>query len=118
MSKHVSLKSGAPRSISTIYCVEGKEVTWSGPDIINLLELTLDQLMELRWGAFLDESVAHSNLQYLLRLDRILMAMDTKNQRIFGTNPLACAEYLGRRPYACCSQTSSGGLARGKSNAS
>lgn len=117
MSKHVSLQSSAPRSVSSFYCVDGDEVTWSGPHARNFFDLTMSKLIELAHGSFLDESVAIANLQYLLRLDHILKLIDTKQTHLLESD-LSNARYLGRRPRTCCSETSSGGLARGKSDAS
>lgn len=115
MSKHVSLQSQQPRSVVFFYCVEGQPVFWGGPYVLRLEKLTIFQLIELVDGAFFDEDVALSHLQYLLRLDNILKLMDTK-RLVPGTR--SAADYLGSRPRTCCSETSKGGLARGKSNAS
>lgn len=119
MSKHVSLHTLQPRSFTFFYCVDSKAVIWDDKvHLLNMEKLTIDQLCELVDGSFFQFEVAHANLCYLLRLDNVLMNIDTKQMDAPGLNRLWNAKYLGRRPRTCCPETGSGGLARGKSNAS
>lgn len=138
MSKHVSLQTTRPLSITFFYCEDGQEVHWGGPLVNNVGELTLVQMLDLAESSFFSFDVAVSHLQYILRLDKILRDIDTRPRKfdaafgylhedwdfdeIFDLLDAAVgrgrAKYLGHRPYVCCSETSSGGLARGKSYAS
>jgi len=145
MSKHVSLRSSEPRSLTYFYCVDGQPVYSGGPfcfnflsqdeaeghiQTINSLVLALPtlpdnevfawhgayaKLLSLALTPFLNEDIALTHLMYLLRLVTVLKYY---NPEVEGDNRLRWAQYLGRRPYTCCSRTSSGGLARGKNDAS
>ena len=116
MSKHVSLSSDRPRSLALYYSVNGQPVHWYKLYFYNLKALTCFEQLNLFGTAFFSYSIALQHLCYLLRLDSVLKVIDLKLTSEFPgrENP----SYLGRRPYTCCNETSRGGLARGKNNAS
>jgi len=134
MSKHVSLKSRRPLSVSYLYCVDGNEVSFGGAYIKNLEKVSYRKADALLGTSFSDFEIAIANLQYLLRLTQVLRLIDlrhrgddhrplTRDERGRYANRAALAGrafalYLGKRPYPCCKFTSSGGTARRKNDAS